>query len=162
MLMAFSFTLPSSMPPFLVSSLKISNFKITTVADDITVLTTKLNVTLSTKNLNIILIYNYKTIIITTLSNQIVIANESFLEFTSSLNDVSMIHSPLSKVSQLLDADSVSALRKARFVDNSDGYKGCGVDRLRIKIVEFRVIDRLQGEKLQLWHQQIMPSARLI
>lgn len=98
-------------PTFSVSSLKISNFNLTTSADDTTHLTTKLNLTLSTKNPNKKLIYNYNTISITALSNQVVLAKGSFPGFTSSTNNITIIHSTLSMVSQVLDVDSVSSLK---------------------------------------------------
>ncbi|KAJ8558317.1 hypothetical protein K7X08_005083 [Anisodus acutangulus] len=46
-------------PTFSVSSLKISSFNLTTTTDDTTHFTAKLNLTLSTKNPNKKLIYNY-------------------------------------------------------------------------------------------------------
>ncbi|CAN4099376.1 unnamed protein product [Withania somnifera] len=81
-------------PTFSISSLKISNFNLTTSAEDTTHLTAKLNLTLSTKNPNKKLIYNYNTISIIALSDQVVLANGSF-----------------PGVSQVLDADSVSSLK---------------------------------------------------
>lgn len=98
-------------PAFSISSLKISNFNLTTSADDTTHLTTKLNLTLSTKNPNKKLIYNYNTISITALSNEVVLANGSFPGFTSSPNNITIIHSTLSMASQVLDVDSVSSLK---------------------------------------------------
>ncbi|KAJ8542210.1 hypothetical protein K7X08_017076 [Anisodus acutangulus] len=98
-------------PTFSVSSLKISNINLTTSPDDTTHLTAKLNLTLSTKNPNKKLIYNYNTISITALSNQVVLANGSFPGFTSSPSNITIIHSTLSMMSQVLDADSVSSLK---------------------------------------------------
>ncbi|KAF3655758.1 putative delta(8)-fatty-acid desaturase-like [Capsicum annuum] len=100
-------------PTFSISSLKISNFNLTTnSADDATHLTASLSLTISTKNPNKKLIYKYDTISITALSsNQVVLANGSFRGFTNSPGNITIIHSPLSMVSQVLDADSVTSLK---------------------------------------------------
>ncbi|KAK4358458.1 hypothetical protein RND71_020687 [Anisodus tanguticus] len=100
------------LPSFSISSLKISQFNLTTSPDDTTKLTTKFNVTLSTKNKNKKLIYTYDPIVLTAEStNHIDLANGFFPRFTSAPNNVTIIHSTLSVVSQVLDVDSVSTLK---------------------------------------------------
>nr|GLL37993.1 uncharacterized protein LOC109158424 [Ipomoea trifida] len=98
-------------PAFSVSSLKISQFNLTTTAaDDTTRLTAKLNLTLSAKNPNKKLIYTYAPISLTAFASQVTLANGSFPGFLSDPNNITIIHSTLSLSSQVLDADSVSAL----------------------------------------------------
>ncbi|CAN4119251.1 unnamed protein product [Withania somnifera] len=100
------------LPSFSISSLKISQFNLTTSPDDTTRLTTRFNVTLSTKNRNKKLVYTYDPIALTAEStNQIELANGDFPRFTSAPNNVTIIHSTLSIVSQVLDVDSVSSLK---------------------------------------------------
>ncbi|KAI5669709.1 hypothetical protein M9H77_19562 [Catharanthus roseus] len=99
-------------PAFSVSSLKLSQFNLTTTpADDSTRLTTKLNLTISSKNPNKKITFYYNPITINLFSGQVLLANGSFSNFTSAPNDVNIIHSTLGMISQLLDADSVTALK---------------------------------------------------
>ncbi|XP_006340415.1 uncharacterized protein [Solanum tuberosum] len=100
------------LPSFSISSLKISQFNLTTSPDDTTRLATKFNVTLSTKNKNKKVIYIYDPIAFKAEStNQIELANGDFPRFTSAPNNVTIIHSTLSMVSQVLDVDSISSLK---------------------------------------------------
>ncbi|KAK3014617.1 hypothetical protein RJ639_009116 [Escallonia herrerae] len=62
-------------PAFSVSSLRISQFNLTSAADDSTRLTTKFNLTISSKNPNKKIIFYYGPITITSLANQVQIAN---------------------------------------------------------------------------------------
>ncbi|KAM3399193.1 NDR1/HIN1-like protein 6 [Capsicum galapagoense] len=108
----FYFLYRPQLPSFSISSLKISHFHLTTSSDDATRLTTKFNVTLSTKNKNKKLVYTYDPIALTAKSsNQIELANGNFPKFTSTPNNVTIIHSTLSIVSQVLDVDSLTSLK---------------------------------------------------
>ncbi|KAH0705148.1 hypothetical protein KY290_009844 [Solanum tuberosum] len=107
----FYFLFRPKPPAFSVSSLKIIQFKLTTTSDDTTHLTVKLNLTLSTKNPNKKLIYNYDPISLTVNSNSVLLANGSFTGFSSGPNNITIIHSTLSMASQVLDADSISSLK---------------------------------------------------
>ncbi|KAM7510840.1 hypothetical protein LguiB_009715 [Lonicera macranthoides] len=99
-------------PAFSVSALRMAQFKLTTAAaDDSTHLTTRLNLTISSKNPNKKLIFYFDPIAITSLSNQVQIANGSFQSFTSDPNNITIIHSTLITTSQVLDADSVSSIK---------------------------------------------------
>lgn len=99
-------------PAFSVSSLKISQFNLTTTpSDDTTRLTTKLNLTVSLKNPNKKITFYYNPITINLFSGEVLLANGTSSNFTSTPNDVDIIHSTLSMASQLLDADSVTALK---------------------------------------------------
>lgn len=108
----FYFLYRPQLPSFSISSLKISQFNLTTSPDDTTRLATKFNVTLSTKNKNKKLIYTYDPIALKAEStNQIELANGDFPRFPSAPNNVTIIHSTLSIVSQVLDVDSISSLK---------------------------------------------------
>ncbi|KAH0713014.1 hypothetical protein KY289_008973 [Solanum tuberosum] len=108
----FYFLYRPQLPSFSISSLKISQFNLTTSPDDTTRLATKFNVTLSTKNKNKKVIYIYDPIALKAEStNQIELANGDFPRFTSAPNNVTIIHSTLSIVSQVLDVDSISSLK---------------------------------------------------
>lgn len=99
-------------PTFSISSLKITQFNLTTAADDSTHLTTKLNLTLSSKNPNKKVIFFYDPIAITAQTNhQVQIANGSFQSFTSNPNNITIVHSQLYSSSLVLDADSATTLR---------------------------------------------------
>ncbi|XP_059644286.1 NDR1/HIN1-like protein 6 [Cornus florida] len=98
-------------PTFTVSALRIGRFNLSTSSDDITHLTTLLNLTLSTKNPNKKLTFLYDPLTITTISNQVLIGNGSFPSFTSGPSNITFIRSSLSSVSQVLDAESVKSLR---------------------------------------------------
>lgn len=99
-------------PTFSFTSLKISQFNLTTAADDSSWLTTKLNLTISSTNPNKKLVFAYDPIeIITFSSNQVQIAIGSFPSFTSNPKNVTYLHSSLYSSSQVLDADSVTSLR---------------------------------------------------
>ncbi|XP_016484251.1 NDR1/HIN1-like protein 6 [Nicotiana tabacum] len=108
---SFYFLFRPKPPTFSVSSLKITQFKLITSSDDATRLSTKLNLTLSAKNPNKKLIYNYDDISMTLQSNNVVLANGSFHGFSNGPNNVTIIHSTLSMASEVLDADSVTSLK---------------------------------------------------
>ncbi|GAA0152363.1 hypothetical protein LIER_10865 [Lithospermum erythrorhizon] len=101
-------------PSFSISSLKISQFNLTTTPlDESTRLSTKLNLTLSCKNPNkkVVFFYNPISINIYSMHNEILLANGSFPEFTSIENNVTIIHTTLAMSNQVMDADSVRVLR---------------------------------------------------
>uniref|UniRef100_A0A5B6YUD3 Late embryogenesis abundant protein LEA-2 subgroup domain-containing protein n=1 Tax=Davidia involucrata TaxID=16924 RepID=A0A5B6YUD3_DAVIN len=125
-------------PTFTVSALRISQFKVSTTSDDTTHLTSLLNLTISAKNPNKKLTFFYDPITITSMSNQVTIANGSFPFFTSNPNNSTLIRSSLSTSSQVLDADSVTSLR-------SDLKKKTG---LPLKVVlDTKVIVKMDGLK---------------
>lgn len=142
------------LPSFAISSLKISQFNLTTTSDDTTKLTTKFNITLSTKNKNKKLIYTYDPIVLTAEStNQIVLGNGIFPGFISIPNNVTNIHSTLSMVSQDLDVDSVSTLKSELKRKNGlpvkillDTKMVVQMDKLKSKKVGIRVTcDNIHG-----------------
>lgn len=100
-------------PTFSFTSLKISQFNLTTSSsDDSTRLTTKLNITLSCTNPNKKLTFIYDPIQITTLtSSEVQIGQGEFKSFTSNPKNITYIHTPIHTTSQVLDADSVTSLR---------------------------------------------------
>ncbi|KAL2548511.1 Late embryogenesis abundant [Forsythia ovata] len=99
-------------PAFSVTSLKITQFNITTTADDDTThLTTKFNLTISSRNPNKKIIYTYNPISITVFSNQVNLSTGSFTNFTSLPNNIFIIHTTTGLTSQILDVDSVTSLK---------------------------------------------------
>lgn len=101
-------------PDFSLSSLKVSQFNLTTTPDDVTRLTSKLNLTLSSKNPNKKITFYYNPITINLYlsdQQQVLLANGTFSNFTSPPGDVAILHSTLSMTSQVLDADSVTSLK---------------------------------------------------
>ncbi|XP_060173635.1 NDR1/HIN1-like protein 6 [Lycium barbarum] len=133
-------------PLFSVSSVKIAQFKLRTSSDDTTRLTAKVNITLSTKNPNKKLIYNYDALSFTVVSNSVVLANGSFTGFNNGPNNVTIIHSTLSMASQVLDADSVSSLKSDMKRKNGlplkillDTMVVAKMDKLKSKKVGIRV-----------------------
>ncbi|GMP95092.1 hypothetical protein CsSME_00044269 [Camellia sinensis var. sinensis] len=99
-------------PSFSITTLKISQFNLSTAASDgTTQLTTTLNLTIFAKNPNKKLIFFYDPISITSLSNQLQIANGLFQNFASYPKNITIIRSVLSGNSQIVDADSVNSLR---------------------------------------------------
>ncbi|XP_019190572.1 PREDICTED: uncharacterized protein LOC109185027 [Ipomoea nil] len=100
-------------PVFSVSSLKISQFNLTTAASDGTTrLAATLNLTLSAKNPDAKMIYTYDPISLTAFSGVTVLANGTFPGFISNPNNITIIHSTLSMPTpQVLDSDSVSGLK---------------------------------------------------
>ncbi|KAK4374246.1 hypothetical protein RND71_004923 [Anisodus tanguticus] len=107
----FYFLFRPKPPSFSVTFVKITQFKLTTTDDDTTRLTAKVNFTLSTRNPNKKLIYNYDVVSLMVESNSVVLANGSFTGFNNGPNNITIIHSTLSMVSQVLDADSISSLK---------------------------------------------------
>ncbi|VFQ82293.1 unnamed protein product [Cuscuta campestris] len=98
-------------PAFSLSSLKISQFNLTTApSDGTTRLSAKLSLALSAKNPDPKMIYAYDPISLTAYSGQVPIGNGSFPGFVSNPNNITIIHSTLSMPTQLLDSDSVSGL----------------------------------------------------
>ncbi|KAI3522415.1 hypothetical protein L1887_00164 [Cichorium endivia] len=99
-------------PTFSVVSLKISQFNLTTATDETTRLTSKLNLTISTKNPNNKIVFYYDPIAITCLSEETQIANGSFRNsFTSVPNNITVIRSSLSSTSLLLETETVNQMR---------------------------------------------------
>ncbi|KAL4592603.1 hypothetical protein LXL04_005604 [Taraxacum kok-saghyz] len=99
-------------PIFSVTSLKISQFNLTTAADDTTHLTSKLNLTISTRNPNNKITFYYDPIAIICLSEDTQIANGSFGNaFISNPNNITIIRSSLSTTSLLLDTEIVDRMR---------------------------------------------------
>ncbi|KAJ9549468.1 hypothetical protein OSB04_022011 [Centaurea solstitialis] len=99
-------------PTFSIAALKISEFNLTTAADDTTHLTSALNLTISTRNPNKKIQFHYDPIAITCLSHETLIANGSFPDpLVSGPNNVSVIRSSLYANSMLLDTETVNQLR---------------------------------------------------
>lgn len=99
-------------PTFSIASLKISEFNLTTTADDTTRLTSRLNLTISTRNPNKKIIFYYDPIAITCLSDETQIANGSFANpFVSNPNNITIIRSSLYSNSLLLEPETVNHMR---------------------------------------------------
>ncbi|KVH95082.1 NDR1/HIN1-like protein 13 [Cynara cardunculus var. scolymus] len=99
-------------PTFSIAALKISEFNLTTTADDTTRLTSRLNLTISTRNPNKKIIFYYDPIAITCLSDETQIANGSFANpFVSNPNNITIIRSSLYSNSLLLDTETVNHMR---------------------------------------------------
>ncbi|KAI3728134.1 hypothetical protein L6452_16764 [Arctium lappa] len=100
-------------PTFSIAALKISEFNLTTTADDTTRLTSRLNLTISTRNPNKKIIFFYDPIAITCLSaDETQIANGSFANsIVSNPNNITIIRSSLYSNSMLLDTEMVNHMR---------------------------------------------------
>ncbi|RAL52875.1 unnamed protein product [Cuscuta campestris] len=99
-------------PEFSVSSLKISQFNLTTAASDGTTrLSAKLSLAISAHNPNKKISYTYDRISLTAISGGISLANGSSPGFPSNTKNTTAIHSTLASISQVLDADSASELK---------------------------------------------------
>ncbi|KAL7608240.1 hypothetical protein Lser_V15G10432 [Lactuca serriola] len=99
-------------PTFSIASLKISEFNLTTTADDTTRLTSNLNLTISTRNPNKKITFYYDSISITCLSEGTQVANGNFANsFVSNPNNITIIRSSLSSNSQLLETETVNRMR---------------------------------------------------
>ncbi|KAL8195790.1 hypothetical protein R6Q57_025543 [Mikania cordata] len=130
-------------PTFSITSLKISQFNITTNSDGTTHLTSNLNLTLSTKNPNKKVTFYYDPIAITLLTEETQIANGSFTDsIVSGPNNITIIRSRLYSTSLLLDSTTVSQIR-------SDLKKKYGM-RLKILLdTEARVkIESIRSKKV--------------
>ncbi|KAL7121916.1 hypothetical protein ACP275_01G013700 [Erythranthe tilingii] len=134
-------------PLFSVASLKISTFNITTTpSDDSTHITTKINVTLSTKNPNKKIFFIYDPISIAVLSNSVKLSNGSFANFISSPENITVIHAAMGLNSQLLDADSVNSLKSDLKKRNGlpleivlDTMVGVKMEKMKMKKIGIRV-----------------------
>ncbi|KAL2517864.1 NDR1/HIN1-like protein 6 [Abeliophyllum distichum] len=99
-------------PAFSVTSLKISQFNLTTTTSDGTThLTTQANLTLSAKNPNKKVIFYYDPMSITVSSNQVTISSGSFKNFTNSPDTIFIIHTTTGLKFQLLDGDESNSLK---------------------------------------------------
>lgn len=141
-------------PEFSVSSLKITRFNLTTnAADGTTYLTTKFNLTISSKNPNKKIIYTYNPISIAVFSNQVNLSIGSFTNFTSLPNNIFIIHTSTGLSSQVLDVDSVNSikshLKKKKGLPMKilmDTILEVKMEKLKMKNIGIRVIcDRIHG-----------------
>lgn len=99
-------------PEFSVSALKISQFNLTTAASDGTTrLTAKLSLAISAHNPNKKISYTYDRISLTAISGETALANGSSPGFPSNAKNITVIHSALASISQVLDPDSASELK---------------------------------------------------
>lgn len=130
-------------PTFSVASLKISEFNLTTNADDTTRLTSKLNLTISTRNPNKKIIFYYDSIAITCLSDETQVANGYFANsIVSNPNNITIIRSSLSSNSLLLETETVNRMR-------SDLKKKSGLPLTILLDTEARVkIESIRSKKL--------------
>ncbi|KVH91421.1 NDR1/HIN1-like protein 26 [Cynara cardunculus var. scolymus] len=130
-------------PTFSITSLKISQFNLTTTADDTTHLTSRLNLTLSTKNPNKKVVFYYDPIAITCLSDETQIANGSFPDsFASNPNNITVIRSSLYSNSLLLETTTVNQIR-------SDLKKKSGLPLKILLDTEARVkIESIRSKKV--------------
>lgn len=135
-------------PLFSVTSLKISNFNLTTTpTDDSTRLTTRINITVSAKNPNKKITFLYDPMSISVLSsNSVNLSAGSFSNFTNSPDSVSIIHAAMVQNSQVLDADSVNSLqsdlRRRRGLPMEivmDTMLGVKLENLKMKKIGIRV-----------------------
>ncbi|KAJ9537394.1 hypothetical protein OSB04_030127 [Centaurea solstitialis] len=99
-------------PTFSVTALKISQFNLTTTADDTTHLTSQLNLTISTKNPNKKVAFHYDPFAIACVSHDTQVANGSFPDpFASDPNNITVIRSSLYSNSLLLETTTVNQIR---------------------------------------------------
>ncbi|KAL6534010.1 hypothetical protein OROHE_013843 [Orobanche hederae] len=103
-------------PTFSVISLKISAFNLTTTADDSSSahLTTRINITLATRNTNKKITYYYdpiSTSVVLRRKKSFVLAIGSFANFTTSPNNISVIHTALARNILVLEPDVVNSLK---------------------------------------------------
>ncbi|KAL4570320.1 hypothetical protein LXL04_025972 [Taraxacum kok-saghyz] len=130
-------------PTFSIASLRISEFNLTTSADDTTRLTSKLNLTISTRNPNKKITYYYDSIAITCLSDETQVASGNFASsIVSSPNNITIIRSSLSSNSLLLETETVNRMR-------SDLKKKSGLPLKILLDTEARVkIESLRSKKI--------------
>ncbi|CAA2959157.1 NDR1/HIN1-like protein 26 [Olea europaea var. sylvestris] len=141
-------------PAFSVSSLKITQFNLTTTTfDGTTHLTTQLNLTLSAKNSNTKVIFYYDPMSITVSSNQVTISSGSFKNFTNSPGTIFIIHTTTGLNYQLLDGDELNSLKSDLKKRNGiplqivvDTMIGVKMEKLKTKKVGIRVkCDGIRG-----------------
>ncbi|KAI3787196.1 hypothetical protein L1987_41510 [Smallanthus sonchifolius] len=131
-------------PTFSISALKISEFNLTTTpADDTTRLTSKLNLTISTKNPNKKITFYYDSISVTCLAHETLIAKGSFQNpFISKPNNITIIHSSLHANSLLLETETFNKM-------TSDLKKKSGLPLKLLLDTEARVkIETLRSKKV--------------
>ncbi|KAM0029550.1 putative Late embryogenesis abundant protein, LEA_2 subgroup [Helianthus debilis subsp. tardiflorus] len=98
-------------PTFDITSLKISHFNLTTNADDVTHLTSNMNLTFSTKNPNKRVVFFYDPITINLLVADTQIANGSFVNaFVSEPNNITVVRSQLYGANMLLESSTVNQI----------------------------------------------------
>ncbi|CAI9784868.1 unnamed protein product [Fraxinus pennsylvanica] len=141
-------------PAFSVTSLKISQFNLTTTTSDGTThLTTQLNLTLSAKNPNTKVIFYYDPMSITVSSNQVTISSGSFKNFTNSPDTIFIIHTITGLNYQLLDGDESNSLTSDLKKRNGiplqivvDTMIGVKMEKLKTKKIGIRVkCDGIRG-----------------
>lgn len=98
-------------PSFSLNSLRISRFNLT--ADDTPRLTAAFNLTMSAKNPNkrITFLYDHVSITVKTSNDVVLAANGSFPNFPNHPQNTTVIRSPVSSASEIVDPDSVASLR---------------------------------------------------
>lgn len=99
-------------PSFSITSLKISQFNLTTAIDGTTHLTSNFNLTLSAKNPNSKIVYYYHPFAISCLSHETEIASGLYgNSFVSYPNNITIVRSLLSSNALLLETDAVNRIR---------------------------------------------------
>ncbi|KAK9076105.1 hypothetical protein SSX86_004438 [Deinandra increscens subsp. villosa] len=99
-------------PTFSIAALKIHEFNLSTTSDDATRLTSKLNLTISTKNPNKKITFSYDPFTITCSSHETLIAKGNFPNsIISTPNNISIIHSSLHATSLILETETVNRIR---------------------------------------------------
>lgn len=99
------------LPQFSPTSLKISSFNLTTTSDGVKHLTTRVNLTLSSKNPNSKISFFYDPVTVTLLTlSDVALSGGSFPAFNSTPNAINVLHATMGLTSQLLDVASVNSL----------------------------------------------------
>ncbi|XP_071693985.1 NDR1/HIN1-like protein 6 [Rutidosis leptorrhynchoides] len=131
-------------PSFSIAAVKISEFNLTTAAaDDTTHLTSKFNLTVSTKNPNKKITFFYDTIQITCFSRDTLIANGSFRNpFISNPNNVSVHRSTLYGNLVFIETENLNKIK-------SDLKKKSGLPLKIILDTDMRVkIESIRSKKI--------------
>ncbi|XP_071703700.1 NDR1/HIN1-like protein 1 [Rutidosis leptorrhynchoides] len=130
-------------PSFSIAAVKISEFNLTTAGDDTTHLTSKFNLTISTKNPNKKITFFYDTIKITCLTRNTLIANGSFRNpFISNPNNVSIHRSTLYGNSVFIETENLNKIK-------SDLKKKSGLPLKIILDTDLRVkIESIRSKKI--------------
>ncbi|KAL6556677.1 hypothetical protein OROGR_005965 [Orobanche gracilis] len=101
-------------PTFSITFLRISAFNLTTTVDDSAHLNARMNITLVTRNTNKKITYYYDPISINVVlqsKKSLVLSSGSSANFTTSPNNISVIHTALARSNLISDPNDVNSLK---------------------------------------------------
>ncbi|GER50609.1 late embryogenesis abundant protein [Striga asiatica] len=142
-------------PLFSVTSLRISALNLTTApADESTRLSARVNVTLSARNPNKRITYQYDPMSVAVNSGPVTLCNGSAAGFASSPGNITVVHAAMASDHQLLDGDGVRWLRSDLRRRNGlplqivvDTTVGVKMEKMKMKKVGIRIwCDGVHGQ----------------